>query len=84
MSRSERLLALLQLLHDARVQGRALLDDGREPRDLLALPERQMRALRGQRLCVFTPEESDVLIRPGPRMAEAARIMARCIADKAS
>ena len=43
----------------------------------------QMRALRGQRLCVFTPEESDVLIRPGPRMAEAARIMARCLAEKA-
>ncbi len=41
---------------------------------------RGMRALREQRLCVFTPEESDVLVRPGPRMAEAARIMARCIA----
>jgi iron complex transport system substrate-binding protein len=41
-----------------------------------------MRALREQRLCVFTPEESDVLVRPGPRMAEAARVMARCIADK--
>ena len=39
----------------------------------------QMRALRGQRLCVFTPEESDVLIRPGPRMAEAARLMAACL-----
>lgn len=42
-----------------------------------------MRALREGRLCVFTPEESDVLVRPGPRMAEAARIMAQCIADKA-
>ncbi len=42
-----------------------------------------IRALREGRLCVFTPEESDVLVRPGPRMAEAARIMARCIADKA-
>ena len=41
---------------------------------------RGMRALREQRVCVFTPEESDVLVRPGPRMAEAARIMARCIA----
>jgi len=41
-----------------------------------------MRALREQRVCVFTPEESDVLVRPGPRMAEAARVMARCIADK--
>lgn len=43
---------------------------------------RGMRALREQRICVFTPEESDVLVRPGPRMAEAARVMARCIAEK--
>ena len=43
---------------------------------------RGMRALREQRVCVFTPEESDVLVRPGPRMAEAARIMARCIATQ--
>ena len=41
-----------------------------------------MRALREQRVCVFTPEESDVLVRPGPRMAEGARLLARCIADK--
>lgn len=41
-----------------------------------------MRAVREQRMCVFTPEESDVLIRPGPRMAEAARLMAGCLADK--
>lgn len=41
-----------------------------------------MRALREQRVCVFTPDESDVLVRPGPRMAEAARIMAACIATK--
>jgi iron complex transport system substrate-binding protein len=38
-----------------------------------------MRALREQRLCVFSPEQSDVLIRPGPRMAEAARLMATCL-----
>lgn len=43
-----------------------------------------MRALREQRVCVFSPEESDVLVRPGPRMAEAARIMAGCIAGKAA
>ena len=42
----------------------------------------RMRALREQRVCVFTPEESDVLVRPGPRMAEAARIMAHCIVSK--
>jgi iron complex transport system substrate-binding protein len=43
---------------------------------------RGIRALREQRLCVFTADESDVLVRPGPRMAEAARLMARCITDK--
>jgi iron complex transport system substrate-binding protein len=41
-----------------------------------------LRALREQRVCIFTPEESDVLVRPGPRMAEAARLMAGCIAAK--
>lgn len=42
-----------------------------------------MRALREQRLCVFPVEEANVLVRPGPRMAEAARIMARCLVEKA-
>jgi len=42
-----------------------------------------LRALREQRLCLFTRDESDMLVRPGPRMAEGARIMALCLADKA-
>ena len=42
-----------------------------------------LRALREQRLCVFSPEESDVLVRPGPRLAEGARLMAGCLASKA-
>lgn len=42
-----------------------------------------VRAIREQRLCVFPVAESDTLVRPGPRMAEGARIMARCLADKA-
>ena len=41
-----------------------------------------IRAIREKRVCIFTPQESDVLVRPGPRMAEAARLMAKCIADK--
>ncbi|WP_082493317.1 helical backbone metal receptor [Acidovorax sp. Leaf160] len=40
-------------------------------------------AVRDNRICAFGPGEADVVVRPGPRMAEAARIMARCIADKA-
>ena len=42
-----------------------------------------VRAVRERRLCVFPNEASDVLVRPGPRMAEAARLMARCLQEKA-
>jgi len=42
-----------------------------------------IKAVKEQRICVFSTGESDVVVRPGPRMAEAARIMAKCIADKA-
>jgi iron complex transport system substrate-binding protein len=42
-----------------------------------------MGAMRSQRVCHFKSEESDVLVRAGPRMAEAARLMAQCITDKA-
>lgn len=40
-----------------------------------------MRALREGHLCRFSAEESDILIRPGPRMAEAARLMAACLRE---
>ena len=43
-----------------------------------------MRAVREGRICRFTAEQSDVLVRPGPRMDEAARLMAQCLGDKAS
>lgn len=42
-----------------------------------------IRALREQRLCVFPSEDADALVRPGPRMAEGARLMAKCLVDKA-
>ena len=42
-----------------------------------------MRAMREQRVCHFKSEESDVLVRAGPRMAEAARLMAQCLTDQA-
>ncbi len=42
-----------------------------------------MRAIREERVCLFPAEDSDVLVRPGPRMADAARIMARCLVDNA-
>lgn len=45
---------------------------------------RNMPALRMQRVCHFKPQESDVLVRAGPRMAEAARLMAACLTEKAA
>jgi iron complex transport system substrate-binding protein len=29
-------------------------------------------------VCQFTPEQGDVLVRPGPRLGEAALLMAQC------
>lgn len=42
-----------------------------------------LRAVRAQRVCEFDAAAADVLVRPGPRMAEAARLMAQCLAEKA-
>jgi len=39
----------------------------------------RLRAMQGDRLCIFKPEESDMLVRAGPRMAEGARLMAGCL-----
>lgn len=38
-----------------------------------------IKAVREQRICVFGVDESDIVVRPGPRMAEAARLMAQCL-----
>ncbi|MFG6415596.1 ABC transporter substrate-binding protein [Roseateles sp. DC23W] len=43
----------------------------------------QIDAVKRGRLCIFKPEEGDILARPGPRMAEAAQIMAKCLREKA-
>ena len=42
-----------------------------------------MRAIQAKRVCVFTPEQSDMIVRPGPRMLDAARLIAQCLKDKA-
>lgn len=44
----------------------------------------RIRALREQRVCIFPTEEANVLVRPGPRMAEAARLMAQCLSRQVS
>jgi iron complex transport system substrate-binding protein len=38
-----------------------------------------LRAVRAQRVCVFDVADSDVIVRPGPRLDEAAQAMARCL-----
>ena len=43
-----------------------------------------LQAMRTGRVCTFKPYESDVLVRPGPRMVEAARLMSTCLVDKAT
>ena len=47
---------------------------------LLARPGwRELAAVRSKRVCTFSPAESDVLVRPGPRLGDAARLIARCL-----
>ncbi|MDM0067920.1 helical backbone metal receptor [Variovorax sp. J31P207] len=41
----------------------------------------RIKAVREGRICRFTAEQSDVLVRPGPRMGEAARLMAGCLQE---
>jgi iron complex transport system substrate-binding protein len=41
-------------------------------------------AVSNNRICVFTGEQNDVLVRPGPRMGEAALIISQCIQEKMS
>jgi iron complex transport system substrate-binding protein len=38
-----------------------------------------IKAVKEKRICVFGIVDSDVVVRPGPRMAEAARLMAGCL-----
>ncbi|MCW8207362.1 ABC transporter substrate-binding protein [Verminephrobacter aporrectodeae subsp. tuberculatae] len=44
----------------------------------------RLRAVRTGRVCVFGAKDADILVRPGPRLADAARIMARCLTEKAA
>lgn len=41
-------------------------------------------AVKRNRICSFTADQSDVLVRPGPRMGEAALIISQCIQEKMS
>src|SRR5690606_18431201 len=43
----------------------------------------QLKAVQAQRVCVFDGQQSDIIVRPGPRMAQAAQMIAQCLIDKA-
>jgi iron complex transport system substrate-binding protein len=40
-----------------------------------------MRAVRAKRVCVLSPEQADMVVRPGPRLADGARLMAQCLEE---
>ena len=44
----------------------------------------RISAVKAGHVCAFTPDQGDVLSRPGPRMGEAAKIMATCLRDAVS
>ncbi len=51
--------------------------------DLLKRPGwQEMTAIRENRVCTLTKEQSDTVVRPGIRMGEGARIIAQCITSK--
>ena len=39
----------------------------------------RLTALQARRVCSFNKVESDILVRPGPRMAQGAMLVARCL-----
>ena len=81
-------LSLLRLLDGAALQGRALFAgrDG-QARDLLALPERQMRALRGDEIAMIFQEPMTALnplMTIGAQVAEALRLKRGLSAGRAA
>lgn len=42
-----------------------------------------LKAIKGGHLCVFNDQQSYTIVRPGPRMAEAAHLIADCLIAKA-
>ena len=70
-------LALLRLLHGARVSGQALFNDGQRTRDLLALSERELRGLRGDDIAMIFQEPMTALnplMSVGEQIAEVLRL----------
>ncbi len=54
-------LSLLRLAQNARLSGRAMFEGEGAPRDLLALPERELRAVRGKEIAMIFQEPMTAL-----------------------
>ncbi|MBH1965669.1 MAG: ABC transporter ATP-binding protein [Comamonadaceae bacterium] len=70
-------LALLRLLPEAQATGRVLFNDGGQTRELLALPERAMRGLRGDDIAMIFQEPMTALnplMTVGEQIAEVLRV----------
>lgn len=64
-----------------RAQPDVVLTVAREARTMAQRPGwGALRALQAQRLCAFDAPAWDVLVRPGPRLGEAAALVADCLA----
>jgi len=36
-------------------------------------------AIKNKRICTFTSAQADILVRPGPRLGEAAQLISDCV-----
>jgi iron complex transport system substrate-binding protein len=54
-------------------------------REIAAMPSRPgwagLRALQDRRTCAFEPDRYEILVRPGPRMGQAAMLIADCLGN---
>lgn len=68
-----------------RAQPDLIMISERDVADMLARPGwGNMNAVKNKRICAFATIEQEILVRPGPRMAEAAQLMANCLKRFAS
>ena len=72
---------LLNPEYVARANPDVIMTSNRSRADLAAYPGwSNIKAVKNKSVCVFSAVDSDLVVRPGPRMAEGARLMAKCLA----
>ena len=63
-----------------RADPQVIMISGRNDQGLGGRPGwNRIRAIRNERVCVFTPEQGDIIVRPGPRLAQAAHLLSQCL-----